>query len=265
MKQLLFLLLVIHAMPLLAQEPDLFTNNSAFTILVGKVRSAQASAAEKQQLAAVAGKFQNESQQLERSGRQNKKALEYTDKSIAAWEALADTPNLALSHKYKSFLLGRMGKYAEAKQETNTTIALYNAQKENAGVALAQLDLARFYQLESKLDSAVILALSSRAYWKRQGNHLRLLMTNNMLVNLELEANEPEKGEKIFRESQLLAANPEIHWQALLDFYYTSFMLYQKMNDIGTASRYRNLYFEKQSALSQQGITAKSYYEEGGR
>ncbi|MDE3248820.1 MAG: hypothetical protein KGO82_09185 [Bacteroidota bacterium] len=261
MKPFLFILLALAARPLLAQETDLFTNSSAFTALVTKVRNAQASPAEKQQLAAVAGKFQNESQQ----GRQNKKALEYIDKSILAWQALADTPNLALNHKYKAFLLGRMGKYTEAKQETNTTIALYTAQKENAGVALAQLDLARFYQLESKLDSAVMLALTSRAYWKRQGNQLRVLMTNNMLVNLELEANEPEKGEKIFHESQLLAANPEIHWQALLDFYYTSFMLYQKMNDVGTASRYRSLYFEKQSALSQQGISARSYYEEGGR
>jgi len=59
----------------------------------------------------------------------------------------------------------------------------------------------------------------------------------------------------------LLAKKPQMHWQAIIDFYFTSMLLYKTINDMAVAGDYRQLYAAKIVELRKDGINARSYYE----
>ena len=82
-----------------------------------------------------------------------------------------------------------------------------------------------------------------------------------MLVNLLLQSGQPEKAEMVYHESELLAAKPQMQWQAVLDFYFTAVLLFKKINDDAAVTRYQQMYLGKINALRNQGINARSYYE----
>lgn len=233
--------------------------------LLDKIRAGQASADDRNLLQQIALLVQNKAQEMDVHHVAYKKTLPVADKAIVLFDALNDTLNVANNRKFKAYLLGRAGKFPQAKQETATAIHLYQLKKMHAEVAASQFDLSRLFEFDSKTDSAIYYANLSKAFWRQQGVDLRVLIINNMLVNLLLEANQPEKAELIYQESARLAAEPQMQWQALLDFYFTSALLFTKTNDMASAGRFRNLYADKIAGLAQQGIRAKSYYEPGSQ
>ncbi|HTL10414.1 MAG TPA: hypothetical protein VL307_19200, partial [Chitinophagaceae bacterium] len=152
-------------------------------------------------------------------------------------------------------------KFAEAKKETHAAIYLYSQLSMNTAVAIAQFDLARLFEFENNTDSALYYASLARSYWLKKEADLRVLIINNMEVSLLLKRQQPEKAKTIQATSQMLVNKPDMHWQAVIDFYFTSMLLYRSLNDIGTAGDYQQRYLSKVAALRAAGLQVKSYYE----
>ena len=260
MKLLLSLLLLVCAYAH-AQNYAVINDEEKAAQLMAKIRSGHAAAADSNELRQIAYSIQNRGQRIDEEQRQYKRSLASIDTALRLFAALQDTLDIANNRKYKGYLLGKLGKFKEAKTEILAAVDLYGSKGNKAGRAVCQFDLARVFESQDKTDSAIYYANISRDYWKLQGNDLRVLITNNMLVNILLGTNQPEKAALIYQESMALAPKPAIHWQALLDFYFTAELLFRRTNDMGTADHYRQLYAGKIAALQQQGIAARSYYE----
>jgi hypothetical protein len=82
---------------------------------------------------------------------------------------------------------------------------------------------------------------------------LRVLIVNNKLVNLLLQSGKPEKAEMVYHESELLVTKPQMHLQAVLDFYFTVVLLFKKINDDATTTRYQQMHPGKINALRKSG------------
>ncbi|MEO5685232.1 MAG: hypothetical protein ABIQ88_21480 [Chitinophagaceae bacterium] len=234
-------------------------------MLLEKVRTQQATEDEKKALQEMALAAQNSGQWFDERNHDYKKSMQNIDHAIVFYTALGDTLNLAFNKKYKGHLLVRLGKLPAAKNEIQAAVYLYQLSNTGAGVAAAQFELARIFEYENKADSAVYYAGLSRAYWQLQENNLQLVVINNMLVYHLLQLNQTEKAQSVYQASQLLLKKQAVHWQPLLDFYFTAMLLYRQINDMSGANRYRDLYYNKKAELQAQGITARSYYERDGQ
>ena len=137
---------------------------------------------------------------------------------------MKDTLNVANNKKFKGYLLGRFGKFSEAKAEIQVAIDLFRLKNKDWGVAVSQFDLSRVYEFENKTDSAIYYSNISLSYWKSKGDNGRILGINNMLMNLLLKSKQLEKAVVIQKESEMLATNPELHWQGIIDFYLVSML-----------------------------------------
>ncbi len=266
MKQLILLFLFGASIPACAQHnyDNLNSNNiddKKIDVLLDKIHSGQATADDKKDLYNIAVTLQNNGQDFDQKNQQYKKALASTDKAIALFTELKDTLDIANNRKYKGYLLGKMGKMKDAKTEIKAAVDLYRYKNMNAEVAVSQFDLARIFEFENKTDSAIYYADVAGSFWRMKQVDLRVLIINNMLVSLFLKANLPEKAKTVQQESTLLVVKPDIQWQAIIDFYFTSMLLFRTINDIGIAGDYQRLYLSKIEALRNSGIIAKSYYE----
>ena len=262
MKNLISFILLVAFLPVFAQNyNDVLADEKKAEQLLDKVRSKQATEDEKKELFDIANLLQNRGRDLDEKQHQSKKAVAEVEKAIVFFNALNDTLSLANSRQYKGYLLGRMGKFREAKNETEAAIDLYRLSNMNAGVAISQFDLARMFEFENRLDSAIYYASLSRAFWKPKQADQRVMIADNMLVSLFLKSNQPEKARSVQEESSLLAKNPDMHWQSVIDYYFTSMLLFRTVNNIAVAGDYQQRYLSKIAELRNQGIIAKSYYE----
>lgn len=261
----LILLLLIASLSASGQNHGEEINEKRMEQLLNKLQARQATEEERNELKKIALAVQERAQWLEGNMRDYKKAAQTADKAIQLYEALGDTLNLAFTKKNKGLLLVRMGKTAAAKTELRAAIQLYRLKNTGAGVAAAQFDLARLFEYETKQDSAIYYAEQSRSYWKGQDDNLQIIVINNMLVYHLLQLNKTEKAELVYNESKLLLAKQPVHWQPLLDFYFTAMLLFRQTNDASLVAHYRDFYFEKIEALKKEGTTARSYYENYGQ
>ena len=261
MKQFIFLLLFAASLPVSAQNNYDNTDEKKISALLDKIHSGKSTEDDKKDLYNIAITIQNNGQDFDQKYHQYKKALTSTDKAIELFNELKDTLDIANNRKYKGYLLGRMGKLKEAKTEIKVAVDLYRFKNMNAEVAVSQFDLARIFEFENKTDSAIYYAAMAGSFWRIKQVDLRVLIINNMLVSLFLKVNQPEKAKSVQEESKLLITKPDIQWQAILDFYFTSMLLYRTINDMGVAGDYQHLYLSKIEALKSSGIIAKSYYE----
>ena len=255
------ILLVLFACLSLHAQNNYDVDEKKADLLLNKVREQQASPEEKKELKDIAIVIQNRGQDMDERRFQYKKSMAAIDRAIVLFTALNDTLNIANNRKFKGYLLGRFEKFKEAKIEIEAAIALYNLAGMKAGVAVSQFDLARMFEFENRIDSALYYVRIARNFWQSQQVDLRILIINNMEVSLLLKQNQPEKAKTVQATSESLIKRPGMHWQAIIDFYYTSMLLYRTINDVGTAGSYQQLYLSKLAELRASGMMVKSYYE----
>lgn len=260
------LLLLIASLSASGQNHEEEINEKRIDQLLNKLHAQQATEEDRNELQKIAQAVQERAQWLEGNARDYKKAMLRTDRAIILYEALGDSLNLAFTKRNKGLLLVRMSKTAAAKTELRAAVQLYRLTNTGAGAAAAQLDLARLFEYETKQDSAIYYAEQSRSYWKGQQDNLQIIVINSMLVYHLLQLNKIEKAQLIYNESKLLLAKQPVHWQPLLDFYFTSMLLFRQTNDTSLVAYYQDLYFNKVEALKTEGIAApSSYYENYGQ
>ena len=264
MKQVLWLLLMA-TLSAKGQNHAEDISEQKTSLLLNKIRLQQATEDDRNELQKIALALQDKGQWLDEHSHDYKKAAQHIDRAIELYQVLGDSLNLAFNKKYKGLLLVRLGKTSAAKAEIRSAIDLYRRKNTGAGVAAAQFDLARIFEYDNKQDSAIYYAEQARAYWKEQDDNLQIIVINNMLVYHLLQQSRAEKALLVYNESKLLLAKQPTHWQPLLDFYFTSMLLFRQTNDATLASQYRELYFDKMETLKKEGISAKSYYENYGQ
>jgi len=238
-------------------------NEKEIELLLNKAHSKIITADEKKELKAFAFDIQNKGQRLDEQDHDYRQALNHIDKAIAIFSALDDTLNIANNKKFKGYLLSRFGKFSEAKAEIADAVNLFQLKNKDWGVVVSQFDLARVYEFENKIDSAVYYTDISVSFWKSKGNNSRILSSNVMLINLFIKLKQLEKARIIQKESVILATDPEMHWQGIIDLYFASMKLYKAANELNTADQYQKLYINRVSDLKKDAITARSYYDDG--
>ena len=262
MKRFILLLLVMACLHADAQNyADLLTDDKQADVLLSKIRLHNATEEDRIALQKIAVAVQDNGQRQDEQQHDYRKSLQNIDKAITLFEALGDTLNTAFNMKYKGHLLVRLNKIPAAKTVIRAAIDLYRSKNTGAGIASSQFDLARIFEFENKPDSAIYYSNAARTYWQQQENNLQTIVINNLMLYQLLQLNQTEKAEAVYHESESLLKKQAPHWQPMLDYYFTAMLLFRQINDISSASHYRELYIGKIEALRKEGINAKSYYE----
>ena len=255
-----------HLFSILIFIVGLFLNSQAqsdsLTSLLAKLNSKTITDGERKILKKMAFDVQNRGQLLDESSHDYKGALLLTDSAINIFNSLKDTLNEANNRKFKGYLLGRFGKFQEGKSEIQQAINLFQLKNTLWGVAVSQFDLARLFEFENKLDSALYYCNISISYWKENANTARVFINQNMLINLLTKTNDLTKAKTIQNESNKIIEAEKPYWQGLLDFYIVSENLYKAAKEFKTANNYRNLYSKLITELSSTGLAARSYFTE---
>lgn len=228
--------------------------------LLGKLRSGAITTVERKQLKNIAYDVQNRGQLLDESSHDYVGSLTLVDKAITIFNALGDTLSIANNRKFKGYLLGRLTKFSKGKAEIQQAINLYELKNAPWGVAVSQFDLARLFEFENKLDSALFYGNIAISYWKTQENSGRIFLNQNLLINLLTKLNRLAEAKLLQAQSSKMSENPEHHWQGLLDFYVVSENFFKAAKDAKSAGKYQKLYTEKISDLKKEGIIAMSYF-----
>lgn len=256
MKYLFSFLLLCIVFPAYSQAQ---TDSSEF--LLSKLSSGAITPLERKQLKNIAYDFQNRGQLLDETMHDYAASLILVDKAITIFNALGDTLSIANNRKFKGYLLGRFDKFADGKKEIQQAIYLYDFKNAPWGVAVSQFDLARLFEFENKLDSALFYGNIAISYWKTQENSGRIFLNQNLLINLLTKSNRLAEAKLLQAESSKMSENPEHHWQGLLDFYFVSKGLFKTAKEFTSADKYQKLYTDKISDLKKEGITAASYFD----
>ncbi len=241
-----------------------FANSQAQTdsiaILMAKLNSKTITDDERDILKITAFDIQNRGQLLDESSHDYKGALLLTDSAIKIFNSLKDTLSEANNRKFKGYLLGRVDNFREGKDEIQKAIHLYKLKNASWGIAVSQFDLSRLYELENKLDSALLYCKTAISYWKVKNNNDRIFLNQNMLINLLTKSMNLTNAKLIQSESNRISESKKQHWQGLLDFYIVSENLFKALKEFETAGRYRNLYSKLVIELGAEGIMARSYF-----
>lgn len=197
-------------------------------------------------------------------GEQNEyeKSLKLIDEALGIWTAIKDTLKEANNRKFRGLLLGQLKRFPEAKAEIDYAVKLFSVKKNNSGVAVSQFDLSKVYEVENKLDSALIYSRLASNYWNFTTDTGRILINNNQNINLLIKLKEFEKALLIQEKSVKLLIKANLYWQGVIDFYFLSYSLYSDLDNKKEVENFQKRYTEELTRLQQDGIIrAKSIYE----
>jgi len=197
-------------------------------------------------------------------GEQNEyeKSLKLIDNALGIWLAIKDTLKEANNRKFRGLLLGQLKRFPEAKAEIDCAVKLFSVKKNNSGVAVSQFDLSKVYEVENKLDSALIYSRLASNYWNFTTDTGRILINNNQNINLLIKLKEFKKALLIQAKSVELLKKANLHWQSVIDFYFLSYSLYNNLDNKKEVENFQKRYAEELTRLEQDGIIrAKSIYE----
>ena len=216
----------------------------------------------REDLKIIAFDLQNKSQILDEIKHDFEGSLILVDKAITLFNYLDDTLNLANNLKFKGYLLGKLGNFTQGKDEIKKAIYLFELKKKDWGVAVSEFDLALVYELENKLDSAIYYCNTSIAYWTSQNNFSRVFGNQTMLINMLVQYNQLGEA-KVMQKTLAQKSNyPDMHWQNILNFYFVSANMFEATKEIESSINYQLLYINKLAELNQNGIEARSYYDD---
>ena len=215
----------------------------------------------KANLKQIAFDLQNRGQLLDEREHKFEEATKYIDSALKIFETLDDSLNLANNLKLYGYLLARQKAFGKAKIEIVKSINLFKAKGALWGVAVSNFDMARVYYLENKVDSAEYYCNSAMHFWKNKNDTDRIFIIRNLLIAVNLKSNNLTRAQEIQRLNSVTSDLKQQHWQNLLDFYTVSFLVFQEINDLASATKYRNNIDNLQQDLIKEQINALSFFE----
>lgn len=206
-------------------------------------------------------RIQNTGFNLSETEHDYKNALLYTDKALVSWIRIKDTLGEANNRKYRGFLLGKLNRFSEAHTDIEQAIYLYSIKNNAYGIAVSHFDFSKLYEFENKFDSAFYHINLALSFWKVKKDTARILGNSTQLQNLFYKTNQFTKAEKIQKECVALAGKQDLYWQELVDHYYVSILLFDKLKKHSLAEGYRQLLNAATEKLKADGINARSTYQ----
>ncbi|MEJ7694606.1 hypothetical protein [Daejeonella sp.] len=261
----LIFLLIIFGGRVVAQnttfESSLSKINVKVDSLLKKLTTMVITEEEKKGLKTLGYLIQNEGLLQGDSFQNYTKSLELVNTALSIWTALNDTLNEANNRKYKGLLHGHLNNFREAKTQIEYAIKLFSGKKALWGVAVSHFDLSKVYEIENKLDSALIYNRYARLYWNSTVDTGRILINNNQAINIYYRLNDLPNALLIQKSTAPLLKKSNLHWQNVLDFNFLSYILYHRLNDKILSASFQRLYKNKLPERKQLGVTVKSIYE----
>jgi len=158
-------------------------------------------------------------------------------------------------------MLGLLGDFLIAKNEILYAIKLYSFNNMQFGVAVSGLNLSKVYSLEKKYDSALYYANLSLAYWGTTTDSFRILTVKNQLIHIGTKTDELVWARKVQEEAETLLNAEKLSWVVIIDYYYVSMELYEKLQMQSIQNKYIRLYEEKIHEVKEnEKIDASSEY-----
>jgi len=227
-----------------------------------KPKNSAISAVEKKRLRTLAFAYQNKAFDLDESHHDYGAAIKETDSALKTWLYLKDTLNIANMQKYRGYLLGNLKEFENAKKEIFSAIQLYEDKKYKSGVAVSYFDMSRVYDVENGLDSSIFYAQKAVDFWKTKKDTLRLVVLSNQMIHLYTEKGEFDQALEYQKQSGSFIKEKTLHHHAVLDFYFLSGKLYEKLKNYKRSLYYNNLYLNKITALKKTGIADRSGFDQ---
>lgn len=184
----------------------------------------------------------------------------YLDSAIIIWKDIGDLRNEANLHKYKGLVLAKQSRIKEGKEEAFLAIQQFNSISYKHGIAVSYFDLAKIFEINTELDSAISYITKAIVFWKAEKDTFRIITNMNFLLNLYLKKTDLKEAGALQAQISNLV-NHEIHWQALLNFYYLSENYFNKNRLLKKEKDYHSLYMELQNNLNDKHIKAFSEYK----
>lgn len=169
MKQLLSLGFCFICSCSSGQYADDSATNKNIHLLLEKFAGGTMDSSERVQITTLTYAIQNKGFGYIANNNDYERSLMEIDRAILVWSTLRDTPNEANMLKYRGYLLGKLRRFAEGKQEIEKAIHLFTLKNRMTGVAVSQFDLSLLYDMQSNTDSALHYALLALNFWKGQG------------------------------------------------------------------------------------------------
>jgi tetratricopeptide (TPR) repeat protein len=154
--------------------------------------------------------------------------------------------------KYRGYLLGKLGRFTEAKTDIDLAIRFFSQQKYEMGVMVSEFDLSRVYESEQKPDSALKYAMLTLSYWQRRKDTSRVLASANQTINLYIKIKRYDAASAMQRQTIPLLEKQDMHPQQIMDFYFLSIQLFKKTNDTVQEKRYQEIFDQKEKQLKTE-------------
>ena len=262
-KSLFILILISFACKLVAQTPNsdssLLRMELKVDSLLIKLASHIITEKEKKELTGLVYTIQNTGLS-KGEARDFDESLRLVDIALNSWVALEDTLNEANNRKFKGLLHGKLNNFREAKSQIDSAIKLFSSKQKDWGVAVSRFNLSKVYEIENKLDSALIYSLLATDYWSTTTDTGRVLINNNQVMNVLIKLNDFDKAIQIQKDTEKLLSKENLYWQSVIDFYYISYMLFAKLENKIMSEKYWTSYQNKLDSLKLNNINARSTF-----
>jgi len=163
--------------------------------------------------------------------------------ALRGWTYLKDTLNQANLLKYFGYLNGRLGHFEEAKIQIQQAIELYDAQNFEEGIMVSKFNLAKVFEYQGLIDSAVILSNNVRDFWDSKQDASRVFVTNTYLIHLADLTKKNINIDSYIEDNQTILIHSGIYWQNELDFYYVT-AEYYRSREASVSNRFARQYKE---------------------
>ena len=236
-------------------KSDLFAQKSNCARIIDSLlqpSKATISKEQKKEISSCIYEIQNEGFLLDEQKCKYDSSRIQIEKALSVWQHINDTPNQANLLKYLGYLNGRLGYFHLGKIQISKAIELFTSKNMDYGVAVSWFDLAKVYEFENKIDSALFFTTKALNYWKQKNNLKRIVGLNNNLINLLTKAKKSKYIDSLIMENSLYLLKEKIYWRDELDYYFTSFKYFEKTKEKEKKKKFLSLYLLKMSELKKE-------------
>ncbi len=183
-----------------------------------------------------------------------KSASGYISQAIELHKAQKDTMELANMEKYLGMLDGRLGQYAEGKQQVRSAIAHFKMLGYKSGIAVSYFDLAKIFTEQKAYDSALHYLTVSKKYWAGAGATGRVFNINNELLKVNTLAARYNDAHNLLLENEKILYNTNVYYTDKLMYFKNSSSYYNAKHNTGNAQTCYMKYSALRDSLIAKGI-----------
>ena len=135
------------------------------------------------------------------------KANYHAHKSLALWETLRDTIQMANLLKYSGYINGVLGNFEIGKRQIDKAIEFYTLKRFEAGKAVSYLNMAKVIYYEGNYKSCEQFFRLAKSFWSKENDKGRVIGINNFGIDLYTKLNDEKMVSDLKSENKVLLEN----------------------------------------------------------